>query len=267
MKVQHYHSLSVTKSGNDTGENEDAWRGVIPIDRDRPARAPSVYQDRPALFAVADGATEAAFSKDWARLLVNRFVDEAPLDIDNLTEASFARWLEPCREERDRSVGRERDIPWHGRAKVRAGAMATFLGVQFWQVPKTRELMWKAVAVGDCCLFVVREGDLRIAFPTDDPSDFGDMPSLVCSNPARAVRQDQITRSDGDCQKGDIYILATDAIACWALKQHRKGANPWLDLEDVCYGPNEKRAAWVARHRTDRSMRNDDATVLTVRIV
>ena len=261
MRLQPYRELSVAKSGNRAAENEDVQRAVIP---EAPVRqATSV---RPARFAVADGATEAAFSAEWAWLLVNRFVDDEPLDLANLSGETFNRWLEPCRAEWDRRV-QSRNIPWHGLAKVRAGSMATFLGVEFWEEPASRALHWRAVAVGDCCLFIVRGGCLETAFPAQDPSDFGNTPALVGSNRSHPFDEEHIRRLEGTCQRGDQVVLATDAVACWALTQHRNGNDPWVQLEAIFHGPVEKRELWVAERRADGSIRNDDVTLLATCIV
>ena len=255
MRVPPFRSFSVAKLGNRPDENEDACRGALPHPRNG--------QTRPARLAIADGATEAAFSREWANILVDRFVDHEPLDLDNLPEETLAEWLEPCQAKWSERVQR-RNIPWHGRAKVRAGAMATFLGVNL-QAGPGGELRWNAVAVGDCCLFVVREGRLHTAFPVDDPADFSNTPHLICSNPATGVATEHIQPLEGRCRRGDLIILATDAVACWALNQHRRGQDPWSVLAGLYDSSDADRERWVAARRADRSMRNDDATLLAVR--
>ena len=256
MRVQPYRRFSVAKLGNGSDDNEDACRGAIP--------EPTDCRARPARLAIADGATEAAFSREWANLLVDRFVEHEPLDLHDPSAETLAAWLEPCRREWSERV-RRRSIPWHGRAKVRAGAMATFLGANL-QAEAGGELRWNALAVGDCCLFVVREGCLYAAFPIDDPNDFGNTPHLLCSNPATDVATENIRTSQGICQRGDLIILATDAVACWALSQRRRGHDPWTDLAGLCDRSDADRECWVAERRADRSMRNDDATLLAVRV-
>src|SRR6266550_127800 len=47
-----------------------------------------------ARFAVADGATQASYSKEWARILVDSFSD---LNTLTLTAGDFESWLEVCR--------------------------------------------------------------------------------------------------------------------------------------------------------------------------
>ena len=255
MRMPPYRSFSVAKLGNEPDENEDACRGAVP--------EPTDCRERPARLAIADGATEAAFSREWATILVDRFVDHGALDLDDPSAETLTAWLEPCRREWGERA-RRRSVPWHGRAKVRAGAMATFLGVNL-QADAGGTLRWQAVAVGDCCLFVVREGDLHTAFPIDDPSYFGNTPHLLCSNPATDLATEHIKSAQGLCQPGDLIILATDAVACWALTQRRRGHDPWSALAGLHDSSDADRERWVAERRADRAMRNDDATLLAIR--
>ena len=257
MRVQPPRAFSFAKAGNRPAENEDAYNMSIPEPRGASAWT--------ARLAIADGATEAAFSKEWARMLVNNFVDGEPLDMGSLSAETLTRRLEPCREKWNREVLR-RDIPWHGRAKVKAGAMATFLGINLRATGGVGELHWQAVAVGDCCLFIVREGRLHTAFPVDDPGDFNNTPHLVSSNPSAGIGEDRIKQLEGWCRKGDLVILATDAVACWALNRHRQRADPWSELAGICRRPLEYRERWVAELRADRAMRNDDASLLAVQV-
>ena len=257
MNVQPPRGFSFAKDGNRPDENEDAARYSIP--------EPPDCSGRPVRLVIADGATESAFSKRWANILVNRFVDARPLDMANLSEETFSRWLEPCQREWDRHVGC-RNIPWHGRTKIKAGAMATFVGVHVRPAGGNGELVWQATAVGDSCLFIIREGHLHTAFPVDDPGEFGNTPPLVCSNPSIGSGYEQFQQRGGCCRRGDLFILATDAVACWALTQHRQGADPWSAIAELLQDPLLYRERWIAERRADRTMRNDDATLLAVRI-
>ena len=257
MRVQPPRSFSCAKAGNQPSENEDACRVSIP--------EPGGASAWTARLAIADGATESAFSRQWARLLVDRFVDGALLDVGGLTAESFTQWLEPCREQWNRDMLR-RDIPWHGRAKVKQGAMATFCGINIRSTADGGLLAWHALAIGDCCLFIVREGRLLTSFPIDDPTEFGNTPSLLCSNPVNSAWTGQIQRKTGECRRGDLVVLATDAVACWALTQERRHDDPWSTLRELCREGPDDREGWVADRRADGAMRNDDATLLMVHI-
>jgi len=69
----HYHEFSVVKRGNTDDEYEDAFKG----------------DESSGRFAVADGATGSAFAKEWARHLVEQFVESWYCDPDEW----WTRWL------------------------------------------------------------------------------------------------------------------------------------------------------------------------------
>ena len=156
-------------------------------------------------------------------------------------------------------------IPWHGEAKARAGAFATLLGLAIGSAPDdSGRLSWQAMAVGDSCLFVVRDGRLRLSFPLEDPAEFDNNPALVCSNPDNAGGLwESVRRSSGECAPGDLLILATDALACWLLAEHAAGERPWetlLALDPPAW------AGWVGERRRNGSMRNDDTTLVIIEV-
>jgi len=204
--------------------------------------------------AVADGATEAAFTGIWAKILVRAYVMERLDDVD------FHAQLAPLRAQWrlavDKSIG-GRQLPWYAEEKRRSGAFAALVGLTLW------EGGWSALAVGDCCLFQVRDGELLTSFPLDKSSEFGSRPVLVSTNPARedvaALRV-----AAGPWRAGDTFYLMSDALAAWFLRQHEQGTLPWpLPLVD---GPTREAdfAAWIGELRAAREMRNDDVTLVRV---
>lgn len=249
--------LWLPKGGNRADEYEDASRAVYP----QRFGASSLGSARAA---VTDGASESAFAREWANALVDAFVSRPP-DFDTLSEDSLRGWLAPAQTEWDAAVPWDR-VPWHGEAKARAGAFATLLGVVFETAHDEPERMhWRALAVGDACLFIVRGGELALSFPLDDAAQFDNNPSLLCSNPANAGDIWNAARLErGACERGDLFILATDAVAAWFLARRAENAKPWetlLGLGLTDWG------AWVEEQRREGLMRNDDATVLAIRVV
>ena len=123
---------------------------------------------------------------------------------------------------------------------------------------------WRAVAVGDCCLFVVRDGSLEVSFPLDESTLFNITPSLICSNPENnGDLWEQVCQLDGEFRQGDLILLASDAVASWLLRQCESGDKPWetlLDLEEPEW------EGWVQERRQERSMRNDDSTLIVVEV-
>lgn len=249
------------KAGNRPTEYEDAYRVVYPH---RIGSNPGEM----ARVALSDGASESAFAPEWARSLSRHFVDSPPAPGHDgrfpgwLNTGWPEQWLAPAQEAWRRAVPWER-IPWHGEAKTRAGAWATLLGLTFARpTGDARRLAWHAVAVGDSCLFLVRQGELVLSFPLNDPGQFNYTPDLLCSNPANNGRaRDRVQRRGGTCRAGDRFILASDALAAWLLERRAAGERPWQTLLTMTAA---QWPGWLQAQRAGRRMSNDDATLIII---
>ena len=246
------------KAGNRPDENEDSARVVY-------SYMGASSRRRTAMAAISDGATESAFAREWAKALTDAFVRRTP-DLCDLTEDSLYDWLASAQEEWRAGVPWDR-IPWHGEAKARRGAFATLLGLTVRVAPDdSRLLSWQAMAVGDSCLFIVRDDQLWVSFPLEDAAHFDNSPALVCSNPANAGEVwETVHLSSGECAPGDRIILASDALACWFLARDAVGENPWVTLQALV--DRSRWSAWVEDQRRAGLMRNDDTTLVIIEIV
>jgi hypothetical protein len=199
-------------------------------------------------FAVADGASESSFAGLWARLLVEGFVRPSP----GWLEAARVAWA-------DRVDGQP--LPWYAEAKRDEGAFATFLGLL------VEDGRWHARAVGDTCLFQVRQDQLIEAFPMPRARDFGNRPRLIGSRPPAKPLDEVHAESGGNCQAGDRLLLMTDALAHWFLRRHEAGGRPWRELADLPAGPaaDAAFAAWVEEQRRGE-LRNDDVTLVLITV-
>ena len=256
MALRPPRSFRLPKAGNSPGEYEDASRVAFPQRMGASGR-------RTARAAVSDGASESAFAREWANVLADAFVSRPP-EICDLTENSLCDWMASAQEEWRVGIPWDR-IPWHGEAKARAGAFATLLGLTVaTKAGNSRRLSWRAVAVGDSCLFVVRDDRLWLSFPLEDAAQFDNSPALLCSNPDNAGDLwENVHRIGGECVAGDSFILASDALACWFLERNAEGEKPWktlLALEASDW------AAWVEEQRRAGLMRNDDTTLVIIRV-
>ena len=222
------------------------------------------YSDGPARIALCDGASESAFAREWAHILSWAFV-YSPLDMSCLDESSLWLWLRQCEAEWNRVVPWGR-IPWHGEAKTRFGALSTLLGMTVTRSPDhSGAFPWQAVAIGDCCMFIVRDDALALSFPLEDSSQFNNTPSLICSNRANnGGLWNRVCLYRGECQPGDVIILASDAIACWILTESETGGRPWETM--LSLDSSEKWEIWVEAQRAQRAMRNDDTTLIAVKV-
>lgn len=218
-------------------------------------------------WAVADGATEASYSRQWARALVRAFAG------GTLRAATFAADVERMRLQWQRALQRHqrsRPQPWYAAQKASLGAFAALVGLELHGADADGPARWAAVAVGDSNLFLLRGGELVTAFPLTRADQFSNGPFLVGSNAplgenplARAV-----ARSSGELIAGDVFVLASDALACWLLRGHERGERPWQQLAALPQGDAGPAAfaALVAELRADGSLHNDDVTCLRVEV-
>jgi hypothetical protein len=227
-KTPTWRGLSAPKRGHTAGEYEDAFAGGA------------------GRFAVADGASETSFAGLWARLLVEGFVSGPEAAGDWLT-ASRGSWAA--------EVGRV-PLPWYAEAKRDEGAFATFLGLLL------EPDGWRAWAVGDSCLFQVREDRLVEAFPIGRSDEFSNHPRLLGSCGAPPTTAAPVERQ-GTWEVGDRFLLATDALAQWFLGQCEQGERPWRRLTQL--GPGAF-PIWVEEQRERGELRNDDVTLLVVEV-
>jgi hypothetical protein len=199
-------------------------------------------------FAIADGASESAFAVNWAKILVNAFVQNP---------GSWSSWLVQARE-LWKLQAQERELAWYAETKVQEGAYAAVLGISI------TNGHWTASAVGDCCLFQVRAQRLFRVFPMRRSADFSSRPALLGSR-RRAKTQPRTPRLhvQGNWRTGDVFFLMSDALAQWALKKFEKGKQPWGDLQSI--NDNDQFAQWISKLRQAKDLTNDDVTLLLIR--
>lgn len=232
--------FSVPKAGREQAENEDAFE----VDLERGA------------VAVADGATDSSFSKAWARFLVDTFALwplEPSADVRALEE-----WLS-----RPQALWQKmlegRPLPWHAQHKVAQGAFAAFVAAEMRE--DGNDIYWSALAVGDCCLFVVEEGRLAHAFPIEDPAEFGCTPFLLGTKPdANRGVGNHLKQASGRSRRGARLLFMSDALAHWFLARARAAERPWEALGAVA--DEEAFASLVASLREAKALRNDDCTLV-----
>lgn len=204
-------------------------------------------------FAVADGASESIFAGEWAALLCEAFLTDPPT-LNGMTEwrdTLQQRWLKDINS---------RGQPWYVEEKVRDGAFATFIGVSFDEPDGDAKRPWHACAVGDSCLFHIRNDSLKLAFPLTDADGFGTRPTLIGSRQRDATTP---LSAKGRLKVGDTLLVMTDALAQWFLASHAAGKKPWNRL----IGMKESDfPAWVEAGRKSHRLKNDDVTLLVIEL-
>jgi hypothetical protein len=212
---------------------------------------------------VVDGATEAYDAIRWAEHLVSSFVADTGPD---LTREGLRAWFEQAQR------------LWVAGAPARfatvieehkfrtQGSFATFLGCRLAGLDG-HHARWEAAALGDTVLFHVRAGRLLTHFPPIGVDDFGLSPDGIGTRPeVLGPMLEGLELSSGEVQAGDVLFVATDALAHWLLLEAERDEVPlWAALTDLDH--NAAFAAIVADHRAAGRMRNDDVTLLRVRLV
>lgn len=221
------------------------------------------YDEERWRFAVADGATESWNSALWARLLVESYVAE----ID--PTPPWATWLPDLRARWTAQTEQARgpaELDWFLEDRYALGAYATFLGVTLLPFPDPDDggFSWVALALGDTCLFQIRGEQLVLAFPVGRSADFNSVPWLVGSRGSDEVPVSQGQNLAGRLLPGDRLLLMTDALACWFLTCCERGEKPWLRLLTILHADGF--ASWVQGLRTAHQLRNDDTTVLALKV-
>ena len=230
------------KEGHTTSEYEDAYATSDPDASSFRA-------------AVADGATESAFSGPWARRLTGAYANSG-----DLSEA-----LGHLRE-RFHRISRRGHLPWYLREKSEEGAHAAFAGLEIEGGEAGGS--WTGQAVGDCCILHIRDGALLQSWPLSDAAEFSSTPNLISSR--ETPSEQALLRTSGRWQPGDRFVLATDALAAWLLGHGTTGARPGgqpanRGLSDaaraILDGEFDR---VVVQARLDGSMRNDDVTAIVI---
>jgi hypothetical protein len=242
-------TLCAPKDGSTDAQYEDAW-AVSDV-----GEATSAVISGPLTVALSDGASSAVYARDWARRLVAAFVD-AEAGGAYVTDGDLA-----TRVAAEGKVWREavevRATSWHAQEKLEFGSAATLLVAS---IDNTR-LRWDALAVGDVCLFVVRGGRLKYAFPVTKAAGFDDRPWLLSTEPRAAVPT--IKRFGAAVELNDRILLMTDAMAAWFLATYEKKQRPWDRIpEDAATF-----VSWLKGIRESGAMKNDDVTMVDIRVI
>lgn len=232
---------------------------------------PDEYQDAYAVdpqrgvAAVADGVASAIFSRQWAEILVEAALSDPP-DPDDAE--SFAGWLQERRRAWSESIDVS-GLAWFQKAKLPLGAFSTLVWVQVAPLEEEREGAFggyrlRGYAIGDSCLFQVRRGELVRMFPALAAEQFAADPVVLGSVDLNRDQLQQFVALDETCYEDDLLVLASDAVAEWAVRQFEAGTPPdWDRYWQMTHAQWEQE---VAELRHERQMRYDDATMLLLRV-
>lgn len=206
--------------------------------------------------AVADGATETAFSGEWAELLVHAYCERPFADWDDLAERSKAAAKEWA------SGIYSQDRPWHAFMRAQSGGAAAIAGIEI----LTNERKWSAVALGDSCIFQIRDERIHLALPPYGAEEFGNHPRLISTDAAKnAGLASAYESSSGSYEPGDRFVLATDAASEAFLRASERddGLGEWLR---ALAGGKDAARGFIEALRDSQDIRDDDVAIVMIEV-
>jgi hypothetical protein len=240
-----FRTFRLPKKGNDPKECEDFCGCHKDTDTDQ------------GRFAVADGASESSFAEPWARGLVTKFLKDPVLDNEQ-----WAAWLPSLQRKFCEAVD-ALELSWFAKEKADQGAFASFLGLVL-----EHDWTWRAIAVGDCCLFRVADGRLTHGFPLTKSSQFGVTPALIGARlpPDDIVVNNKGRTLHGTFGPGDIFYMMSDALAQWFLKTWERTKRVPDDAAPIDAADIREFAEGIAYHRDNGSLKDDDVTLVVIEV-
>jgi hypothetical protein len=220
---------------------------------------PKNYEDASAQegfrLAVADGAGEGIFSRQWAELLASTWVQSG---VQLTDPAAYSAWLAQARQELLNRIDYP-NLRWSQQKKFDdVGAAATLITLTL-QADTAGRLGWRSAAIGDACLFWIRGADW-LCFPAADEGQLTSAPALLRSRSDTRIPEPLF--ACGSFAVGDLFFLATDAVAGYLLSQARTG----FDWQRYVTLRHEEWQQEIAEARASGAIVNDDCTLLIVQV-
>lgn len=215
-------------------------------------------------FAIADGASTSYRAREWARLLVDGYIDEEQSGIATNRFADAGAWFERRARAWQQHLATEAAVSkatgnWWDHVATDQLAYAAFLGVSLRM--SGGGVHYAALAVGDCCLLHLRGRTLISSFPLESPQEFTRTPGLAGSGPG-ATRPALIRQAQPrPVYPGDALVLASDALAKALLTQHQFDDAVWAAVRSVNHDGFQ---AMITNLRAQKAIDVDDVTMLRI---
>ena len=216
------------------------------------------------IFAIADGVSQSPFSQIWSNKIVTKFIEE-PF-VSDLNEQKLKDWLEDIRKEWSSEIDQQKSHEQSEKANSlilemarERGGSTTFLGMIIQEMKKKYQKL-QLFGIGDTNMFLIRNKKIKYSFPIISVESFTDRTKGLSSidNTLQGIPE----LKEFNVKRGDIVILATDALAKWILKSANLGQRPWSKIlkkkNDI--------ANFIDKLRYTNKIDDDDTTCIIIRI-
>ena len=210
------------------------------------------------IFAIADGVSQAPFSQIWSNKVVEKFI-EKPFGSD-LNEQKLKDWLEGIRKEWGSEIDQRKSPKMILERAKEVGGSTTFLGMIVQEMKKKYQKL-QLFGIGDTNMFLIRNKRIKYSFPVTSVESFTDQTIGLCSIDNASQKIPEL--KEYNAKRGDIIILATDAIAKWIFKYYKKdGQYPW---KKILKNKNDIQN-FIDKLRDAKKIDDDDTTCIIIRI-
>lgn len=203
-------------------------------------------------FALSDGASESYDSKTWARMLVQKFVENQNFN---------GEWVFDAQQAYQASVDFN-SLSWSKQLAYERGSFATLLGLKILKDGEVAQVF----SVGDSLAVHVRNGICVRSFPFQHPEQFDARPELLATlqHQNKFTQDDQFVIADHSeewsLKDGDLIFMLTDAVGQWFLREHNLEFSAVEALNKIS---NEVEfQSLIITLRSEKRIKLDDSTML-----
>ena len=210
------------------------------------------------IFAIADGVSTAPFSQIWSNKVVKKFI-EKPFASD-LNEQKLKDWLEDIRKEWSSEIDQRKSPKMILERAKEVGGSTTFLGMIIQEMKKKYQKL-QLFGIGDTNMFLIRNKRIKYSFPVTSVESFTDQTIGLCSIDNASQKIPEL--KEFNAKRGDIVILATDALAKWIFKYYKKGGEySWKRI----LKNKDNIQNFIDELRDTNKIDDDDTTCIIIRI-
>jgi hypothetical protein len=225
------------------------------------------YSSDCTIAAIADGASTSLWPREWANLLVEGFCRDNQESIVSIYKG-WEEWLRPLQErwrQHSLKIKKDPNIPWYAQgSRDKDHGSATFVGLKLQPSNQDGKKNWEVLAVGDSCLFKISaKSSNLVCFPLSKSEQFKTVTDCFHSLPEYNYHKPLYI--EDFYESGDIFLLATDALAEWIIKDCEKQSNRWRKLISVA--TLDEFTDFINQLRDDKLIKNDDTTLLRLKVV